>query len=217
MVAQAQFSVNYSGNGDIITGYTGPGGAVNIPSTIDGRPVTEIGDGAFGALTNVTSVTISNGILSIDATAFQSCSLTDISIPDSVTNIGVQAFWDCTNLTTVLLPNSLSILGDSAFASSGLTNITVPGSVTDLGAFVFQNCQNLTSATIAEGVVNLPVGLFGWCALTSVIIPDTVTNIDQGAFECCGDLNEYCDSGQCCQHRGVGVRFLHKSCDRFVR
>jgi len=47
-VVQAQF--NYSDNGDgtiTITRYTGPGGAVTIPSTINGLLVTNIGDWAF--------------------------------------------------------------------------------------------------------------------------------------------------------------------------
>ena len=54
---QAQ-DFNYTNtNGTItITGYTGPGGEVTIPSTIDGLPVTAIGASAFanfGSLTNV--------------------------------------------------------------------------------------------------------------------------------------------------------------------
>ena len=47
-MVQAQFNtmVDYDGT-IIITGYTGPGGAVKIPDTIGGRPVTSIGNGAF--------------------------------------------------------------------------------------------------------------------------------------------------------------------------
>lgn len=46
------FSTGYIG----ITGYTGPGGSVTIPDTINGYPVTEIGDGAFSNCTKLTSV-----------------------------------------------------------------------------------------------------------------------------------------------------------------
>ena len=41
-----------------ITGYTGPGGEVNIPATINGVPVTGIGGKAFYNCTSLTSVTI---------------------------------------------------------------------------------------------------------------------------------------------------------------
>lgn len=40
---QAQFSYTTSGGKVTITGYTGSGGAVVIPSTISGLPVTSIG------------------------------------------------------------------------------------------------------------------------------------------------------------------------------
>jgi hypothetical protein len=66
---QAQFTYT-SNNGSItITGYTGPGGAVTIPSTINSLPVRDIGMVAF-YFKPVTSVTI----------------------PDSVTDIGEGAF-----------------------------------------------------------------------------------------------------------------------------
>ena len=41
-----------------ITNYTGDGGKVVIPSEIDGKPVTEIGNGAFYGCTSLTSVVI---------------------------------------------------------------------------------------------------------------------------------------------------------------
>jgi len=66
--AQFLYAAN---NGSItITGYTGAGGDASIPSTIDGLSVTTIGDLAFYASTNLTSVTI----------------------PDSVTRIGYAVF-----------------------------------------------------------------------------------------------------------------------------
>ena len=66
---QAQF--NYRVNSDLtitITGYTGPGGNVTIPSTINGMPVTTIGNDTFVV-----------------------AGLTGIFIPVGVTNIGVEA------------------------------------------------------------------------------------------------------------------------------
>src|SRR5215470_12994182 len=62
-----------------ITGYTGPGGVVAIPSIIDGLPVTAIGAGAFASCSNLQSITI----------------------PDGVIEIGSLAFWDCIGLTNI--------------------------------------------------------------------------------------------------------------------
>ena len=60
-------------NGTItITGYTGPGGAVTIPSTINGLPVTSIGNYAFSNCTSLTSVTIPDSVTSIGLGALTS-------------------------------------------------------------------------------------------------------------------------------------------------
>jgi hypothetical protein len=56
---QAQFNYTTNDSGTItITRYTGLGGAVTIPATINGRAVTSIGGNAFGWCTGLTSVTI---------------------------------------------------------------------------------------------------------------------------------------------------------------
>ena len=54
-----------------LTGYvTKPTGAVTIPSTLGGYPVTSIGNDAFRACKDITSVTIGNGVTEIGNKAF---------------------------------------------------------------------------------------------------------------------------------------------------
>ncbi|RXZ79876.1 hypothetical protein EBB07_21035 [Paenibacillaceae bacterium] len=85
-----------------ITGYTGRGSAV-IPETIEGLPVTEIGDSAF-----------------------QNKGLTSVVLPGSVTLIGDSAFRD-NQLTAVTLPDSVERIGNSAFRLNQLAGIRVEG------------------------------------------------------------------------------------------
>ena len=59
---QAQFLFTTDSGTITITSYYGSGGAVTIPSTIDGRPVTSIGGQAFGECHRLTSVTIPKGV-----------------------------------------------------------------------------------------------------------------------------------------------------------
>ena len=72
-VVQAQFNYTTNNGAITITGYTGPGGDVTIPDTINGLPVTSIGDGAFSSCTRLTSVTIPNSVTSIGSYAFVGC------------------------------------------------------------------------------------------------------------------------------------------------
>ena len=102
-MAQAQF--NYTTNDDntiTITGYTGSGGDVTIPDTINSLPVTSIGNEAFLSCTSLTNAIIGSSVTSIGEGAFESCSsLNSVTIPNSVTEIWSYAFYSCTNLAGV--------------------------------------------------------------------------------------------------------------------
>jgi len=158
-----------------ITGYTGVGGAVTLPSTIEGYPVTSIGNGAFQWCSSLTSVTI----------------------PGSVTSIGDYAFRGCTALTSIAVAE-----GNSAYASAngvlfdksqttlvqypgGKTGAyTIPGSVTSIGYGAFASCTGLTSITIPVSVTRIGSGAFQGCSgLTSVYCTGNAPDIGTGAFE----------------------------------
>jgi hypothetical protein len=63
---QAQFNYTVNDDGTVtITKYVGRGGDVVIPDTIDGLPVTSIGDTAFAGFAELTSVLIPNSVMSI--------------------------------------------------------------------------------------------------------------------------------------------------------
>ena len=125
-------------------------GALVIPSTYNGLPVTGIGDSAFSWCTSLTGVTIPDSVTSIGSSAFSGCtSLTSVTIPDSVTSIGSSAFYGCSKLTSVIIPDSVTSIGSSAFRNcTGLTSVTIPDSVTSIGSGAFSGCSSLKSITI---------------------------------------------------------------------
>ena len=122
-----------------ISKYTGSDEEVNIPSAIDGKKVTSIGESAFESCSSLESVTIPNSVTSIGRSAFYSCtSLTSITMPNSVTSIGRDAFAYCTSLTSVTISNSVSSISMATFfCCSNLTSITIPKSVTSIGQIAF--------------------------------------------------------------------------------
>ena len=169
-----------------ITGYTGNGGAVNIPSTIKGKPVVSIGDNAFFDTQSytgkgLTSVTIPNSVTSIGESAFRDNQLTSVTMGNSVTSIGTGAF-DGNQLTSVTIPDSITTIESCAFSRNQLTSVTIPNSVTTIGYYAFGDNQ-LTSVTIGNSVTTISERAFSNNQLTSVIIPYSVISIRFDAFE----------------------------------
>jgi hypothetical protein len=150
-----------------ITGYTGPGGVVEIPSTINSLAVTGIGAQAFSSASTPTSVTIPDSVTNLGEYAFSSCSgLVTVTISEGVTNIGPGTFEDCFSLSEVTFRGTVTSIGDDAFASCpDLSNLAIPDSVTSLG-------QN---AFFGDG-------------LTNVMIPAALTSIGEAAFLYCNFL-----------------------------
>ena len=126
----------------------------------------------FSDLSNLTTVTLGDGVTSIGNFVFHYCSsLTSITIPDSVTSIGDSAFESCSSLENINFGanSQLTSIGGSAFIScSSLTSITIPDSVTSIGSAVFSGCSSLTSITI----------------------PSSVTSIGNFAFRDCSNIQE---------------------------
>ena len=95
--SSGDWTYSVSDNQATITGYSGVGGAVEIPAVVNEISVVKVGNGwppIFGSgNTTVTSVTI----------------------PDSVTSIGSDAFYNCTNVASITIGNSVTSIGDYAF------------------------------------------------------------------------------------------------------
>ena len=194
----------YISNGKVtITGYTGAGGNITIPATIEGHPVTSIGDWAFEACESLTSVTIPDSVTSIGEEAFYACSsLTSTTIPDSVTSIGELAFAFCESLTNMTIPDSVTSIGFAAFAANeNLMGIQVaianPAYASVNGVLFSKDMTQLIqypggksgAYQIPGSVTSIGDAAFSNCSsLSGVTIPDSVTSIGGWAFEACESL-----------------------------
>ena len=178
--------------------YNGNDAVVNIPSEINGTPVTTIGNAAF-----------------------RDSSVTSVTIPDSVTEIGANAFAGCTNLTSVTYGGDWSkltiqsgnpavqdavnaqlfdfkfILNNTAVIviryNGTAADVTIPSRykgkpVTAIDHAAFHDSA-VTSVTIPDSITAIPDDAFSYCSnLTNISIPNSVTFIGFSAFNSCTSL-----------------------------
>ena len=170
---------------------------LKAPQGLKGNYSVKVGtriicDDAFSKCSFLTSIVISNSVVSIGDGAFAGCtSLSSIVIPDSVPSIGDWAFSDCTSLSNIVIPNSVTSIGEGAFSScTSLSNIVISDSVTRIGNLAFSNCTSLSNIVISDSVTNIGDDVFYQCSsLTSVVIPNSVTCVGDEAFCKCRSLS----------------------------
>jgi hypothetical protein len=189
-----------------ISGYTGAGGAVTIPSSVAGLPVRIIGR-TFLYYNNpnasVTSVTIPSSVTTIESLVFAQCTnLTNITIPNSVTSIGDNSFVSLNALTSVSIPNSVTSIGSRSFTGcNGMTSVIIGSGVTSIGSDSFRYNSKLTAITVnpanfifssVSGVLinaaNSELVVYPLAKIGSFTIPNNVTSISSGAFNNCTGL-----------------------------
>ena len=203
---KAQQVFEYTANADgklTITKVKNQQDIVNIPNTIDGKPVVAIGDFAFcdgnktddGFISSdnniIKKVVIPDGVTSIGENAFYGCVLLEsINIPESVTTIGEWAFGGCRNLKSVKIPSGIKDIEACLFYNCiSLEETNIPEGVTNISGLAYSNCINLKSITIPESVYCLGNAIFDNCtSLTSVKIPNTLEIIQGNPFPQCKNL-----------------------------
>ena len=104
---------------------------LQIPESVNGKPVTEIKDDAFNG---------DNG-----------SGIYAVSIPSTVVKIGDRAFKGITTLTQVYIaPGGLQVIGESAFEGCSIVSIALPVSnLTEVGAYAFKMSTLATFETAA--------------------------------------------------------------------
>jgi len=170
------FSYTTNEVGAKITGYSGTGTIVSIPSEISGIPVKIIGVQSFINNTNISKVILPNSIVKIEAQAFQGCSaLDDINLPEGITHIGTfetggATFVYCNSLTNIILPTTLTYLAGSMFEGTKIQKINIRSNLDFLGPWAFYNASYLKEV-IFEGELPAEMGgsIFGGNAPNFVV------------------------------------------------
>ncbi len=173
-----------------LASYHGDATALEIPSSLDGHTVTEIGAFCFAFNDKLTSVTIPDTVTKIGSAAFYGCMLlADINIPDSVTELGEdEVFGDTPWLEN--RPDGILYIGKTLYMVIGecpeevtvregteaiafcafcdknfndnttLKKVVLPDSLKTIGAYAFESCVNLSEINIPDSVERIGSGAF---------------------------------------------------------
>ena len=195
-------------DGTLTVRYKGNNAHVVVPSAIDGKTVTAIGDKGFHYKADILqTVVLPDTLTKIGAGAFLECEkLTEINLPKSLTSIGTQAFSRCASLKHVDIPAHAFDNGDcsEAFAHSGLETvtlaegiqaipascfhgtaireITLPSSIRILGFMSFAQTSELTTVTLNQGLEEILSYAFRESSFSEILIPASVTGLEETAF-----------------------------------
>lgn len=181
--------------------YNGNDAVVNIPSEINGTPVTTIGNAAFRD-SSVTSVTIPGSVTEIGANAFAGCTnLTSVNYAGDWSNLTIQsgnpAVQDAANAPLFdfefIPPDNTAVIVTNYKYNGAAADVTIPSRyqgkpVTTIGHAAFFNSA-VTSVTIPDSVTSISDEAFINCPkLTNISIPNSVTYIGFSAFSSCTSL-----------------------------
>lgn len=181
--------------------YNGNDAVVNIPSEINGTPVTTIGNAAFRD-SSVTSVTIPANVTEIGSNAFAGCTnLTSVNYEGDWSNLTIQsgnpAVQDAANAPLFdfefIPPDNTAVIVTNYKYNGAAADVTIPSRyqgkpVTTIGHAAFFNSA-VTSVTIPDSVTSISDEAFINCPkLTNISIPNSVTYIGFSAFSSCTSL-----------------------------
>ncbi|MBE5741065.1 MAG: hypothetical protein E7351_00825 [Clostridiales bacterium] len=204
---------HFTYDGATITGISDAGQAiVDAKSTYamiiprvntSGTKVTAIAGSAFKDDTKLSSVFITNTIISTGAYCFKGCtSLTHVDIAPSIGSLGNDCF-DGSGLTSMnylgtfaqWLDIIFNVGASPTYQTKKLTiqgvdivgNVVIPDGATKVAGL--SNCTGITSITISSSVTTISgYALDGCTGITSINIPEGVTVIGTAAFLDCSNL-----------------------------
>jgi hypothetical protein len=163
-------------NGSItLTAFYGDGYSVEIPSYINGLPVSAIGLLTFRDYqSTLTNVVVPDTVQTLEDSAFGGCGmLTSIKLGSGLRVIGPAAFDDCTSLAEILIPKATTNIADDAFEWCwGLQQINV-----EPGSAAFSSVDGVLFDASGKQLLQFPAGRGG-----SYWVPGGTTNIAHHAF-----------------------------------
>lgn len=160
-----------------------------------------------------------NRFVSISAEAFRDTDITSVTMGDGIKEIGVRAFYGCIKLKTAVLPHSIRNIRDEGFRYCpvlgnvdlggtetigfesfrdciSFTSITVPDTVRSAAGGCFYICSKAEAVKVGTGLESVSERMFGYCdKMTSIEFSRKPASIGAYAFNNCRSLESIDASG----------------------
>lgn len=192
------FTLSAGGGAYSVTGYTGEGGAAEIPAEYNGLPVKQIDSLGSTAAYKILTLNIPDPVETIGAEAFEFCySLIAVRLPSSLTSIGMRAFRNsyklfeiCNDSNISLTPGSSSNGGVAKYAENIYSSVSGESKLTSDGGYTFYDDAEgsfLAAYTGTDTEITLPAttpnGNAYDVATNVFCFSDGLTAIDMSAAE----------------------------------
>jgi len=201
---EGDFSYSVENGAATVTGYSGPGGNIIVPSVLGGNPVRALGESLFRNLGSISGVVIPQGVKILGPRVFYGCvNLASVNLPAGLESIGDEVFQTCRSLSTVSIPSSVNSIGSNTFYDCpGLKAIEVESGNADFksqnGVLYNRDVTRLIACpggfdgtlTIPATVTELANYSFAYChKLTELVISDSVQSVNYWVFRSCTALS----------------------------
>ncbi len=149
-------------------------------------------DGAFRYCTSLKSVTLPDSIKGITYGTFAGCSsLEEVHFGSDFLVLGWGEFTGCTSLKHIELPETITSIDSCAFSSSGLKSIKLPDELKNISIETFDSCKDLEEVILPSKLERIEMLAFRGCtSLEKIDIPENTSQIDLEAFMSCSSLKE---------------------------
>ena len=185
------FTVDENGVLTSVSGLEGSDIRVEIPSSINGIKIIEIGKELFLNNKNIRTLIIPNSVKYLGYKMCYGCTnLKEVQLPNGITVIPDYAFENCTSLSTINFPDTLVQIRACAFSGTALESFIAPLSLLSIWDYAFKDCDVLKNVELTN-VNSLGNSIFENCKmLESIQLPDTLQEIGDYAFSGCVSLNK---------------------------
>ena len=135
------------------------------------------------------TITIPDGVESIESNAFAHSKYSEVTCPDSLEVIDDSAFTETEYLESIEFGSSLKKIGSFAFSGSDITSVTFPASLETIGNNCFHLCYSLEEATFNGKTLISDEAFYGCQSLQTININGNI-DVEIGVFSGCPSITE---------------------------